>query len=275
MNNEDDLKVIGAKVENQMFPIWDYVAHLYDFSCGRYWSKTRCSYGIDATILRANQQVYHEALPVLCRNIICEIVVEGYRDRGEHYILRQRYMRRYAEGLDDPREFHRDDEHDHRANPVVRQWTLPCKRLPNAEQALNLSCLWAIRNIRFTLVWEDELCRSRGPYQLSRVGRLLLEVLRYMEKEPIASIPIMKRFDIDLFGYGDMVNPFFVPLVQGSDAVDKAKGVHEGLKEIVSLLRNIRKSRVVSICDNRRPDSLSTCPELEIDPESFAWVEAW
>ena len=236
-------------------------------------SWTRASFGFPAAMLRVNQQLRDEATALLYQRVSCEIGLL----KSSPFQTFQDFCYIEPGCGSDPQDHRGRDRHI-----MIASWAAQYREndpRPIAEEALKLDCLCHVQNITIRLATLAYGAIIKKKQKLSRMGTILLRLLRHLDREAAMVAPITKRLQVDIRGYD---NPFISPLEQilsaslsqeshGGNGVLVSEAF-QGLVEVILLLRSIRKSRIVIL----RQINFSVADDFyrkEIDLHGLAWIE--
>lgn len=243
---------------------------------------------VDAVILRINKQIYNEALQVLYGSTNCEIICCQEYGHGDKYcnagdLIQQIFLRNPAGILDTA-------EYPEKAYSDIVQncsWEGQC----TAAEIMNLPCLRPMRHIKIIAQWSDMFGQPLGSqwrperHSFTQHGTLVIEILRYIDVEPVEGYNIVKGLHFSIEGGG-----FLKSFVKGMGIWDlpksrqdilfrdpRLRGLYEGTTEVIRLLKSIRRTRNVTATESTGESYWKlTEPSIttDLDIEGFPWAEA-
>ena len=230
---------------------------------------------IHPTILRTSKRIYDEGLPLLYHNNIFGVYVATP-------VVWQCTGSRYADGVEDPQSLFRKERnavHIEQSDPETGGLIYP-------------HCFQRMRHLKLVISSPALFVNQGGWYATSRTGDLLLQVLHLLRWEPTSSHDsASKRLELNIrsdwqthnIHEGDYQEILSMLQVAGEREAPNGWGVsllvggredrmHEKLVEIVALLRNIRKTRLVDVKENVL--SYGQLSDQVVDLDSFSWIDA-
>ena len=247
----------------------------------RYWSSDCASFGIDPAILRVNKQIHGEAIPLLYKRVSCTI--DLHEMPLASILLAQTFNRIDPDYKAGSREPSREFRYRFPNTPIAR-WLSEYRRplapsIPSSSDVMLLDCLWRVPRIEISNFYMPSPIDERidGKYRLTLTGTFIVQFLRRLNLELAPAVPIAKQLYLTISGHD---KPFESQLEQvrrsstGPRALSGSAATvqFQGLIEIITLLRSIRKSRTVVF--QEFVGSYYTLGRKDIDLDHLAWTEA-